>query len=160
MAQRDVRRDERLAIHAAYALAGHAVAAAYLGVRFGTLALSRDFAIADAAAVAQADHLWMIVHAGPAAEANLTQGNHGRLNALASPRQARLRATVVARTGPIDAHAERQLRLAATHILRSPGNAAVAAVAARLTAGEVLGYFTARRLIRAATDAARHPGPP
>lgn len=132
---------------AAYALAGHAVIAAHFGIRFDMLALARPFGL-DLGRQIDRGHLLAILFAGHAAEAALVGVSHP-LVAPRSPRFLALREALAAQTGTIDGHGTRRARLTALTLVRQPGNwAAVAALAARLATGEMIGALTARQLIR------------
>lgn len=141
-------------VRAAYALAGSAVIASRFGIGFGVLSLSRDF-VPDLSRRYPREQALMILYAGYAAEARLVPHSRVRHPAAASPHFHPLQGALAAHTGEIDDQTERRAHLDALAILRQPGNwAAVEALAARLAAGEALGHFTARRIMKDASSRA------
>lgn len=140
----------RLDTRAAYGLAGYAIVATHFGLRFGTLSLSRPFAL-DLTRIPERAQLLTLLYAGHAGEAALVGTQHGRLIADRSLHYAGLREALVTHTGAIDARETHSARLRALALVRQPANwAAIGSVAERLAAGEMLGYLTARRIIQPA----------
>jgi hypothetical protein len=139
-------------ICAAYGLAGFAVVAAHFGMRFGILSLARPFTL-DPAHPPDRSRLRTLLYAGHAAERTFCGDRRKPLLADRSVQFLGLRAALTGYTGELDTHEERSARLAALAVVRLPANrAAIESLGVALAAGEMLGYLTARRMIRAHTD--------